>query len=157
MVAAMVAAFRPDGIALDRPCVLRATTIMLIRATADLSTERDMRLASMRRPIFIAGGRRDGEPDNHIPPDTRLTRGDSNADGRYLHLEAAADKNRRATYIGREHSRSRRDTPPSLRNSSAVELHLEPGPLMPKSDPTAIVKSAIHLVIVTSPKIQFRT
>jgi hypothetical protein len=40
--AAMVAAFRPDGIALDRLCVLRATTIMLIRATADLSTERDM-------------------------------------------------------------------------------------------------------------------
>jgi hypothetical protein len=49
-VAAMVAAFRPDGIALDRLCVLRATTIMLIRATADLSTERDMpiRAASLQ-------------------------------------------------------------------------------------------------------------
>ena len=52
-VAAMVAAFRPDGIALDRPCVLRATTIMLIRATADLSTERDM---PIRAASLMPGG-----------------------------------------------------------------------------------------------------
>jgi hypothetical protein len=48
----MVVASRLDGIALDPLCAQRATTIMLVRATADLSTERDMpypgRLASCR-------------------------------------------------------------------------------------------------------------